>query len=207
MSTQTPCSTILGGKPCGVCDGGGGGGITGINVASDGVVGATNVQALNFVPDGGVLIEVSEPVNGIASIEVAHPIVPPVVPVFGQDYNEAHTPQEITSNNAAWTDVLDLVAFISGGLYRLAWSSEVDSNGTYINLRVIHDPSGGPLVVLAMGEITAGALHDPHGGIVTGLVLDAGAHEFKVQISSGGPPTTVGARRTRLDFWKVGTNT
>lgn len=199
---KTPCSTILAGKPCGVCDGGGGGGITGVDVAKNGAVGASNVQTIDFVPDGNVLIEVSEPVNGIATVEIAHPTPPP--PVFGSDYNEAHTENEITSNNAAWTDVLNLTRILSGGLYRLAWSTEVDSNGTYINVRVVHDPGGGPPIVLALGEITAGALHDPHGGIVTGLVLDSGSHEFKVQIASGGPPTTVGARRTRLDIWRVG---
>jgi len=183
--------------------GGGGGGITGIDVGVDGVVGASNVQAIDFVPDENILIEVSEPVNGIASVEISH-VVPP--PVFGSDYHQAHTENEITTNTAAWTDVAQMANLMAGGIYRLAWSTEVDSNGTFIAVRVLHQPGVGPPAVLAMGEITAGTLHDPHGGIVTELVLDAGAQTFTVQIQSGGPPTTVGARRTRIDIWKVAEN-
>lgn len=183
--------------------GGGGGGITGIDVGVDGAVGATNVQAIDFIPDENIFIEVSEPVNGIASVEVSNLIEPSV---FGQDYRQAHTENEITTNNAAWTDVAQMANLIAGGIYRLAWSTEVDSNGTFIGIRVLHQPGVGPPVVLAMGEVTAGALHDPHGGIVTELVLDAGAQTFTVQIQSGGPPVTVGARRTRIDIWKVAEN-
>jgi len=192
---DAPHGPLVFGVPDG---GGGGGGITGIDVQDTGVDKATNVQILNFVPDGSVLMEISEPVNGVAAIEIAVPSA-----VFGQDYKQANTPQEIQTNNAAWTDVAQMANLMVGGIYRLGWSTEVDSNGTFIGVRVLHTPGMGPPVVLAMGEITAGALHDPHGGIVTDLVLDAGAQTFTVQIQSGGPPVTVGARRTRIEIWKV----
>jgi hypothetical protein len=182
-------------------DGGGGGGT--IAVALDGTVEVPAATVVNFVPDPPVLMNVSEGPPGVANVRIAHP--------GGgggfTDYQWAENDEETTTNNAAWLNVLSLGFVSNAGLYRLAWSTEVDSNGTYIGVRVRWQVGGvGPFVVLAMGEITAGALHDPHGGIVVGLGLGDADQLFEIDIQSGGPPTSVGARRTRLDLFRIGPN-
>jgi hypothetical protein len=186
----------------GVDDDSGGGGPSTIAVALDGTVEVPAATIVNFVPTPPVAVSVVEFPAGVANVRIAHP--------GGggggfTDYQWAeHEPEEQT-NNAAWLNVLSLGFQANAGLYRLAWSTEVDSNGTYIGVRVRWQPGGaGPFTLLAMGEITAGALHDPHGGIVVGLGLGDADQLFEIDIQSGGPPTTVGARRTRMDLFRIG---
>lgn len=186
----------------GVEDDGGGGGPGTIEVAEDGVVKVAAATKVNFIATPPVEIDVVEFPAGVANVRVAAP----QLPGFG-DYQWAEANEEQTTANAAWFNVLELDWTAVGGLYRLAWSTEVDSNGTYIGIRLRHRSGGaGPWTLLAMGEITAGALHDPHGGIVVGLGFDGEQQTFQFDISSGGPPVSVGARRTRMDCWRVGPN-
>jgi hypothetical protein len=185
----------------GVGDDQGGGGPGTIAVAENGIIKAAAAGVVNFVPVGGVQIAVTELPPGVANVRVAHPGGPGV---FGSDYQAAASEEELTTNTAAWETVLELPFLALGGLYRLAWSTEVDSNGTYIGIRLRQQSGGvGPFTEWMKGEITAGALHDPHGGIVPGLFLDPEEQVFQFQIQSGGPPTSVGARRTRIDLWRV----
>lgn len=188
----------------GVDDDQGGGGPGTVEVALNGAVIVPAAARINFVPVGGVQIAVTQLPLGVANVRVAHPDGPGV---FGSDYQWGDTNEEVTTNNAAWTTVLEFSFKAVGGLYRLAWSTEVDSNGTFIGMRLRQQTGGaGPFTEWMKGEVTAGALHDPHGGIVVGLGLDAEDQLFQFQIQSGGPPTTVGARRTRIDLWKVAEN-
>lgn len=228
-----PCNTIVSGKPCGECDDGGGGApngpifgvtsddasvvITGpagpvvdlsvasvpssLAVALDGLVEVPTADVINFIPDPPIFMNVVEGPPGVANVRITS-----TAGAGGfSDYQYAENDPEQTTNNAAWMNVLSLPFVSVGGLYRLAWSTEVDSNGTYIGVRVRWQEGGvGPFTTLALGEITAGALHDPHGGIVVGLGLATADQLFEIDIQSGGPPTTVGARRTRLDLFRIG---
>jgi hypothetical protein len=178
----------------------GGAGPAGVDVSEHGTPKVSAALVLNFIAEAGVTVEVTEAPPGTANIDIAGDGL-----VFGQDYRWVQTEEEVTSANANWQNVAFLRFVAIGGLYRLAWSTEADSNGTYIDMRLRWLKDGqGPMQEIAHGEVTAGALHDPHAGIAVGLELGALEQVFEFDIRSGGPPTSVGARRTRIDIWKVG---
>jgi hypothetical protein len=187
----------------GVEDDGGGGGGGGVDVSLDGTPIVLAATEINFIPDPPIFMNIVELPAGVANVRVTS-----TAGGSGfSGYQWAETDAEQTTNNAAWLNALSLGFVSEPGLYRAAWSTEVDSNGTYIGVRVRWQVGGvGPFTLLAMGEITAGALHDPHGGIIVGLGLGIADQLFEIDIQSGGPPTSVGARRTRLDLFRVGPN-